>query len=69
MIEKNIGEEVNNEENSLLKCRHLDCLELQNGQIISSIVQYIITGAEKKYQLYIQDWKYVPGSRECEKDL
>jgi len=39
------------------------------GKLFPRTVQYIVTGAEKKCQLYIQDWKYVLGSRECEKDV
>lgn len=69
MTEKNTGDEVNNEENRLLKCRQVDCLELRHCRLFPSIVQYIVTGQEKKSQLYIEDWKYILGSRECEKDL
>lgn len=49
MIEKDVVEEVNNEENGLLKCRHLDCLELWHRQIISQCCpMHSHRGREKK---------------------
>lgn len=69
MIEKNVGEEVIMKKISYQNVDTFIAWISRTGKLFSSVVQYIVVAAEKICQLYIQDWKHVLGSRDCEKDL